>query len=141
MFDAHAKFQGQGRCGGPKPRNFYQGAKTLKFPKNKVFQCHPLSFYWTLGVSNGKMLDLLVLYWDWVQMNHQKRTVLLGRSPVVRPVRTNFKFGVMIPNASKASKDGGPGAHPRKDFCGHTLQIVGKCPFCQEVAIETGGRT
>ena len=82
-------------------------------------------------MSNGKLLDLLVLYWDWVHMNHQNR----DSPPEMKPsghtglneLIANFR--VLIPNLSNMSKNGGVRVRPWKNFCDHTLQIVGKCPF------------
>ena len=59
----------------------------------------------------------------------------------MRPVPTKFIFWVLIPNASEASKGGGPGAAPGKIFAPTPFRSLESAHFCKEVAIERSGRT
>ena len=106
--------------GGPGPRNF----RKIKFLSVAFFPFMRRSQWLT---------ENSWIYWRYVGIGFiwttKKKTILVGWSPIVRPVLLKFIFEMLRPNGSEARKDGGPGARPRKNFCDHALQIVGKCPF------------
>ena len=74
-------------------------------------------------------MDLLVICLAWVHINHHAKNNLPRMWPSGETSPDEILIRGTDTNGSEASKGGGPGACPRKNFCDHTLQIVGKCPF------------
>ena len=113
------------------------GGQYPEISENKMFQCRPFAFYNTFAVSKGIMLDLLVLYWDWVQMTHQKRTVLLGKlSGQTSPNELHIR-GL---DTKREQSDQRWGSGSGKIFATTPFRSLESAPFCKKVAIERGCR-
>ena len=64
---------------------------------------------------------------DWVHINHHEKAILPGMrlSGQASPEEVHIRSADTKCEGSE--QKWGPGARPRKKFCDHTLQIVGKC--------------